>query len=710
MLFLLLVPVLAQDDVPEAAVEAALDAAEAALGERGGSFTYEFLGLTNDSTLNCTLVEGEELPFQATGVRVNIIYPNNVTYTVHASISGQVTVLCDTDFGEAMTTQFAEDVVCNVTPLAGLPAYVAPNTALDGVFTANAGEAYRAYGLASDGGWYQIAGEASLGWIESTSATIVGNCDALPVMAVSNPGATEVCFVTPQAGFTNVRARPTTDSERVDRIYENSQYQVTALNSQGTWFYIQPAGWVSNTVVFTLGDCLNILSNDHALGGGFAEADPGTIDTDTATILAQFECPSDFSGYLPARIPIGTASAQVELSSIPNTLRVFPSVDDTIAPRLGLIQPGRTINRVIAGPACNQGFVWWLVEVDTIVGWTAESNASSNDYYLVPAGDIAATTSVSSDALQVGDHAVSAVAFSSDGSRIFTAGVQQGFGDAKSGFVIIWDAQGQQLARIEEPAGIVAMDYAENANLLAVAAGNGTVTFYNPASFEAIVSLANLFDRGLAPQVVVSPDADFVAVLSCATADCTSSIVKTFTVVDGSQIAFVNISNLAMNALAINRDGTGIALGGASAVWFYSAPDLTLGVQSASGVTEISSISFNADGTQALVTGCSEHEANTPCSQGLISLLETNSPAIIGVVSSHAGLADKIVLNPAGTRFVTTSDVAPEVIERSSTTGQETNRFTLDVTQITSMVYTADGHRLAVGTADGRVVFFGLEE
>jgi len=705
-----LVPVMAQDDVPQKAVDAAIQAGADALGSAAGSFTYEILGLTSDSALNCGLVQGEKLPFEVTAIRVTLIYPDNTRYIVHASMSGQLTVLCDQAFGDAMTTQFDDTAVCKVKPVSSLPAYKAPNISMDGVFTANGGEEYRAYGISSDNGWYQIGNEDSVGWVEATNTTLSGNCDHLPVMAVTNPSAESVCFVTPQGGFTNVRARPTTDSDRVDRVYENQLLQVTALNSDGTWFYIQPAGWVSNTVVFTMGDCVNVPSNDSALGAGFAEQTASTIDTDTATIMSQFPCPADFAGYMQPRISIGTATAQVEAGGIPNTIRAFPSVDDTIAPRLGTIQPSRTIDRVIAGPACNQGFVWWLVDVDSVVGWTAESNASSNDYYLQPVSSTGATATVSTDALQVGDNAVTAIAFSSDGSRIFTAGTQQGFGDAKVGFVTIWDANGTQLARIEEPTGVVAMDYAKNADLLAVAAGDGSVTLYNPESFEAVVSLPQLFDSNLpAPKMVVSPDAAFVVILSCATSECSESILRTFTFVDGSQVAFESIPDLAMDALAISPDGQQVAAGGGTAIWFFgNAPDLIKTQSGDSGVTDVSSMTFNADGSQAFVTGCAEHAAGTACTQGKISLVQSSSASVIGIVDSHSGVAKDIVLSPDGTRFITTTDVASEVIERSATTGQETNTITVD-SSISSIAYTADGKRLAVGTANGQVLFFGLD-
>ncbi|MEL6307141.1 MAG: hypothetical protein AAFQ52_03310, partial [Chloroflexota bacterium] len=99
-LLVLAVPTFAQDDnTPEAAINAAFTAAENVVGERATSFTFQLLGLTTDSTLGCPLVQGEELPFEVTAVRVAVRY-TQVTYTVYSSISGQITILCDAGFDE----------------------------------------------------------------------------------------------------------------------------------------------------------------------------------------------------------------------------------------------------------------------------------------------------------------------------------------------------------------------------------------------------------------------------------------------------------------------------------------------------------------------------------------------------------------------------------------------------------------------------------
>jgi hypothetical protein len=109
-----------------------------------------------------------------------------------------------------------------------------------------------------------------------------------------------------------------------------------------------------------------------------------TLSANVGLTLTQYACPPTFAGYLPPRIRPGRATAAVEQGGVPNRLRSLPVADNAIAPQVGLAQPGRTLDAVLNGPACSGTFVWWYVEIDGIRGWTAESNAASNEYFLVP--------------------------------------------------------------------------------------------------------------------------------------------------------------------------------------------------------------------------------------------------------------------------------------------------------------------------------------
>jgi len=54
----------------------------------------------------------------------------------------------------------------------------------------------------------------------------------------------------------------------------------------------------------------------------------------------------------------------------PNVLRILPG---TSAGRVGLL-PGEAEFTVISGPICRNGFTWWRVDADGVIGWTAEGS------------------------------------------------------------------------------------------------------------------------------------------------------------------------------------------------------------------------------------------------------------------------------------------------------------------------------------------------
>src|SRR5262245_39610570 len=109
ILFILLMsfilPAFAQEDTPDLAIERAISVAEEVLGSRALNFTFQLQNTTTNSNLGCPLVtNGATLPFAVTPVQVNLTYPDGI-YVVLSSISGQIVVLCDAKFGDAMNNQ-----------------------------------------------------------------------------------------------------------------------------------------------------------------------------------------------------------------------------------------------------------------------------------------------------------------------------------------------------------------------------------------------------------------------------------------------------------------------------------------------------------------------------------------------------------------------------------------------------------------------------
>lgn len=90
-------------------------------------------------------------------------------------------------------------------------------------------------------------------------------------------------------------------------------------------------------------------------------------------------CPDD---TLPARLVVGEY-ARVTYDTQLN----FRSEPSTAVARVGVVSSGMMFP-VVSGPICAGGYRWWEITVDTVNGWVAEGNASSEEYWLEPRGKI----------------------------------------------------------------------------------------------------------------------------------------------------------------------------------------------------------------------------------------------------------------------------------------------------------------------------------
>lgn len=90
-------------------------------------------------------------------------------------------------------------------------------------------------------------------------------------------------------------------------------------------------------------------------------------------------CPPPPQGltYMQTRL---TAGIQARVTpGLPNNVRAEPATTGTITGQI----PGGGIFTVLAGPQCDeQGYLWWQVDFDGLVGWTAEGR--NNEYLLEP--------------------------------------------------------------------------------------------------------------------------------------------------------------------------------------------------------------------------------------------------------------------------------------------------------------------------------------
>lgn len=85
---------------------------------------------------------------------------------------------------------------------------------------------------------------------------------------------------------------------------------------------------------------------------------------------------------LPPRLVAGEWARIIYENEI--NFRPQPTVE--IA-RLGFLSTGETVP-ILDGPVCADGFHWWQIEFDETIGWVAEGDAASGEYWLEPRGII----------------------------------------------------------------------------------------------------------------------------------------------------------------------------------------------------------------------------------------------------------------------------------------------------------------------------------
>jgi len=736
MLVVLLValPVFAQDDagIPQAVVDVALDTVAAEREATTENYRFQLLSSTTSSALGCPLVEGETLPFEVTPYRIEVIYPDGI-YVVHVSADARYVQLCDPKFGDAMISPTDPDVLenaCRLTPTAAVPIYTAPSESVPGVESAVAGEAVRVFGRSSDDEWYQIAAGAGTGWIQAESVTLSGDCEDLYPTGFTVPAdSSAVCFVSSLGAFANVRSQPTTDAARVARIFENSYYQVTARNTAGDWFYIQP-GWVAASVINTIGECVNLTVSDNLVGVGFTEDLPGELDESVSQALAQYACTADFEGYLQPRLQIGNANAQVEVGGLPNALRSFPSVDDTESENIGTIQPGRTIDRVIAGPVCNQGFVWWLVEFDGQTGWTAESNESSDDYYLEPlsgsvdpvtetddseeTGDTQEPETTTTEGIvsgrthdftqtwQHGDNPVTQVLFNADGSRMYSVSSVPGFGDGTAqGEVAVWNADGTEVVRLSAPVEILGIGMDEARGSLLVADASGGVTLFDINTLEQSAAYPALFDTSFTHETEVAFYAsDTIALMAtsgCTDESCATSQVNVYSLDAGELLWSAEYNSQDITALAFSNSATDpqIAASSELGVQSWDANGESLRYTWDGNGLMIYDIAFNSDDSRLLAVGCSECDET-----GSIALIDAQTGALLGVAEGHVRAALLVAFAPDD-ETLASSDGQRQIMLRDAVSGDPAGILDVPDINITALTYNPATGLPVFGTDNG---------
>jgi hypothetical protein len=586
----------------------------------------------------------------------------------------------------------------------------------DTAFTNNAATAI---GRTSDNLWYQVRTlNGSIGWIYAQDVNTTGNCAAMPITAANDPNAVRsACYISPADAFSNVREKPNTDAKQVDQIFEGSSWQVFGRNTEGTWYFINP-GWVAGTVVTTSGDCSRIPLTDNAIGTG--SASPSLIG-------ASFECPPGFEGYMPPRLSIGAARAQVAPGNIPNRIRTEPSVNGQF---LTDAQPGRTFDDVLDGPACSGTYVWWLVELDGVVGWTAESDANIQEYFLIPlspAGTPANTViTVPAQPTPGTDTATggtpfltlpiensAGIAFNADSTGLFVLAP-----DEDSTIISLWSIPAGEQAGAVEVADAFAQQVLLNPdgdvvfitlpfNTGAATPVRGTLFTLAADTLAQGATFINLPPTGI---VDFNSDGSFFVTTGCANANedpagCTRGQVELWNAVEGVPVRLQPAHPTIPFGALFSPDDSLIASVGVDGIQLWNTQTGAF-VNAFANDKITGNVLFSSDGTKLIYAVCAVRSEQT-CSQGDVIIQDSATGNVVLTLTGHTNQIQQLALSADGKQIASAS-LDGTVKLWDAATGTLIQTFNASPQGVNYVAFSPDGTLLAASTRDGTVIIWQI--
>lgn len=509
---------------------------------------------------------------------------------------------------------------------------------------------------------YQVTlvyGNESYNVFVSVDATRVQLCDSkfpglglaptnTPSPTPSDPTATPgACLLTPTGAFANVRSAPALEADILTTITEHTTHTVLGRSTDNTWYLIEQ-GWVSSTVVVLSGDCSTVpsLSSPPIMGSTSAvptQTMPGPTAMPEGSV--QFGCPVGSDLYMPTRIQTGAATARIETGGIPNRLRAEPSTSGAF---IADIQPGRTLDRVIAGPACNEGYVWWQVEIDGQTGWTAESDGNNRAYFIEP---VEGFELAPGRVLTGAEGALNSLVFAPDGESLRAA-------DSVQDIVLHWDlADDEQITpSLLHGAPVGGVAFLPN-GMLASAGFDGRVRLWQPDGTQFAL-LEGVVDPKWGTRIVFSPDGALLAAPGCAEPgqlqDCILGQARVFDVNTGEVILTLQGHSNAVYGVAFSPDGSLITTFSADGVWLWDA-ETSEQVRVLPSAQPVNAIAFHPEGAILAAAGCTEpliQDNVRTCNLGEVRLWDVETGSVLAVLE-HPDEVWSVAFNPDGTLLAT---------------------------------------------------------
>lgn len=565
-------------------------------------------------------------------------------------------------------------------------------------------------------------------------ATVTGNATPVTPATVETPVVTDgACVLSPIGAFANVREVPTVDGRQVGQIFSGQFFPVIATNSNPSdiW-YFTTGGWVSRQAAVVTGNCAALPVDETRTGTGAGLTAP-TSNIDLARALQDYACPPDFAGYKPPRIRVGEKTAKIGGGTIPNTLRSQPIANDAIGARLGVIQPNRVLDRVANGPACSGGIVWWYVEIDGNIGWTAESDFAREDYFIEPMpGFEVFTASAAQPAIEYIPTILNqrtdalgtsnALAFSADDRYLYVAtriGTDpNNLVNALVEYDTLLNAATDRGVAIPAPISHIQV-LAQSGVVTIDSVGNIIIT---NATLDVQLQLANADAvQSFGNTNVLSSDGRFIAFLGCrpnSTGEqgaCGAFTLNLRSVNTPDLIWSVTLpQGEAFSKVLFSPDDNSILVSGFGASYLF---DRAVGTQlsrmsNSNDTFGMLDATFNPRTGEVLTSICKNTTPSTGCTQGEITLWNPLTGQAIGIVLTNPANPLRVLYSPDAT-LIFIGDADGNILVRYGATGELAQALQVPARadaprSVAQLVISPDGTKLAAMSDDGVVYFWDI--
>jgi len=444
-------------------------------------------------------------------------------------------------------------------------------------------------------------------------------------------------------------------------------------------------------------DASNVrLCNQAAVG-------ESTDDTPLEEPYSNPLCPApttESGPYIRSRV---TTGIQVVGALGINRLREQPSTQATIITEI----PSNAVFTVIAGPQCDdEGNVWWQVDLDGVVGWTAEGQGS--EYFIQPQPPrplpqrLAINLNNAPDLAFLGKlmgNIVPAIDFSPDGGLLVVAG-DSGL-DALALYNMSDVTQAPRLVAPDEPPTMQSLDFHPNGQQVLIGNRDGSARIWNiDPNAPLIESLFLQTHQSDNLAVAAHPDGTRFAsagsnALTTVEGDNSFAILLWDIGTVSQQRVFNTVGDVVM-ALAFSADGTELASvtrAGDLQLWDIATSESSIPTEQ-----PVTSVAYSPNG-QFLAAGQPD---------GSVLLIDAASDTLVTTLSGHLGGINALAFSPDSALLASVSDDGALRLWSTQTDANLSALTVVDDGAAVDVAFSPDGSLIAAAADDNAAHLFGV--